>query len=166
MGYKWKWSATVTGIDLAEGIFHWADVFLRCTFFFFHFSSHFSTATDSTALSAKDPVCRIVLTLHNKLWVCQSLIALEGWQQFGVDSTSSPNSLWIHSLFSSQHHRVAIQTVDIIVVSPRLLGIHAQSLTVHHLIQNLCGERKYGEGKESRGIQNRECSDGRRERRR
>lgn len=48
----------------------------------------------------------------------------------------------LHLLFSGQHHRVAIQTVDIIVVPPLLLGIHAEGLTVHHLIQNLCGKGK------------------------
>lgn len=51
-------------------------------------------------------------------------------------------TLLVYSLLSSQDHRVAIQTVDIIVVAPGLLGIHTQSLTVHEVIQNFWGREQ------------------------
>lgn len=55
---------------------------------------------------------------------------------------SCNNELWMHLLLSRQHHRVAVQTVDIIVVSPCLLGIHTQGLAIHHLIQDLWRKEK------------------------
>lgn len=45
----------------------------------------------------------------------------------------------MHLLFRSQHHRIAIKTVDIVMVPPCLLGIHTQGLAVHQLIKNLWG---------------------------
>ena len=107
-------------------------------------------------------------------WVSLCLIDLKGWQQVGLNSTSWPNSFyhwfWMHSLFSSQHHGVTVKAVDIIMVPPGLLGIHTQSLTVHHLIQDLWGREKMKKvkrwGKVRRSmewIQNIECSGGRKE---
>lgn len=35
-----------------------------------------------------------------------------------------------------QHHGVAVETVDVVMAPPGLLGVHAQGLTVHHLVQD------------------------------
>lgn len=44
-----------------------------------------------------------------------------------------------------QHHRIPIETVDVIMAPPRLLGIHTQGLAVHHLVQNLWSKSKWTE---------------------
>lgn len=71
--------------------------------------------------------------------------------------------LWsrLLSLFSCQDHWVAIKTVDVVVVPPGLLGIHAQSFAVHEVIQNSWGwegkqrwcKRRWGRGETKRTVQ-------------
>lgn len=51
-----------------------------------------------------------------------------------------------NSLLGGQHHGVAVQAVHVVVVPPGLLGVHAQGLAVHHLVQDLWwGEKGGGE---------------------
>lgn len=56
-----------------------------------------------------------------------------------------------NSLLGGQHHGVAVQAVHVVVVPPGLLGVHAQGLAVHHLVQD---PWRGGEGGEVRGLEN------------
>lgn len=40
----------------------------------------------------------------------------------------------LSSPLRGQHHGVAVETVDVVVAPPLLLGVHTQSLAVHNLI--------------------------------
>lgn len=72
-----------------------------------------------------------------------------------------------------QHHRIPIETVDVVMAPPHLLSVHTQGLAVHHLVQNLWSESRWTENngsmKEDRELfikcqerKNRSKSDGRR----
>lgn len=61
-----------------------------------------------------------------------------------------------NSLLGGQHHGVAVQAVHVVVVPPGLLGVHAQGLAVHHLVQDLWWEEEEEGGWVGEGVGGRE----------
>lgn len=76
---------------------------------------------------------------------------LAAWAAFFGVAPSKRDTWEGNSLLGGQHHGVAVQAVHVVVVPPGLLGVHAQGLAVHHLVQDLWREKAGGGGGENSG---------------